>query len=66
MKVFIVDRTDEIQWTEDYKMIVIADDEKHAERRARLSSEDFKKATLKITEVDLSKEQVIATENTGA
>ncbi len=66
MKVFIVERTDKIGWTEDYLMVVVAIDEKHAERKARISSDDFRKASIKITEVDLSKEQVIATENTGA
>ena len=55
MKVFIIDRTDKISWTQDYRMVVVADDKLHAERRARLSSEDFKKVPLKITEVDLSK-----------
>ena len=32
-------------WCQDYAMVVVAEDEKHAERKARWSSDDFRKAT---------------------
>jgi len=47
-------------------MAVLATDELHAERMARWSSEDFKKAKLKVTEVDITKEQMIMKANTGS
>ena len=30
-------------WCQDYAMVIIAEDERHAERKARVSSDDFKK-----------------------
>lgn len=65
MKVFKIDRTDYIDYCEDISMIVVAQDTLHAERRARLSSTDFKKAPLKVTEVDLETEACILKENRG-
>ena len=66
MKVFRVDKKDKISWCMDYSMIVIAEDELHAERCARLNSDDFKKAKLKVTEINLDTEQCILVANTGA
>ena len=37
----------------DYKAVVISEDELHAERYARLNIDDFRKAKLKVTEVNL-------------
>ena len=66
MKVFLV-RRGYATWCEDYAMIVIAEDEKHAERRARLSSDDFKKCQdISIEEIDLSEEQCVLRANVGA
>ena len=65
MKVFSVGRTDKISWCQDYKMIVVAENQLCAERAARLRSEDFKKAPLKVIEIDLNKEAVVSIENTG-
>lgn len=66
MNVYIVERIDKISWIQDYKAIVISVDEKHAERYARWNIQDFKKAKLKITKVNLETEQIISIENTGA
>lgn len=61
MNVYKVERTDyELGSGEDYEMIIIAEDKKHAERRARWSSYDFKNSkNLKITEIPLDEERVI-------
>ena len=45
---------------------VIAKDELHAERCARLNSDDFKKAKLEVTEINLDTEQCVLVANTGA
>ena len=66
MKVFRVDKKDKISWCMDYSMIVIAEDELHAERCARLNSDDFKKAKLKVTEINLYTEQCVLVANMGA
>ena len=66
MKVYKIDRTDKISWAQDYSMIVVAQDALHAEKCARMSSEDFIKAPLKVEEIDLTKERCIMKENTGA
>ena len=66
MKVFRVDKKDRISWCMDYSMIVIAEDELHAERCARLNSDDFKKAKLEVTEINLDTEQCVLVANTGA
>lgn len=66
MKVFKVDKKDKISWCMDYSMVVIAKDELHAEKCARLNSDDFKKAKLKVTEINLDMEQCVLVANTGA
>ena len=67
MNVYLVRRTDEVGWFEDIEMIVIAEDDLHAERRARWSSRDFKKAkNLSIKKIDISKEQAVLISNKGA
>lgn len=67
MNIYLVERTEKITWVEDYAMVVIAEDEKHAERRARWSSRDFKKAkNLSIKKIDISKEQSVLISNMGA
>ena len=48
-------------------MGVIAVDERHAERKARVSSDDFKKCQeITITEIDMNEEQCVLRANTGA
>ena len=66
MKVFRVNKKDKISWCMDYSMIVIAKDELHAERCARVNSDDFKKAKLEVTEINLDTEQCVLVANTGA
>lgn len=66
MRVFRVDKKDKISWCMDYSMIIIAKDELHAERCARLNSNDFKKAKLEVTEINLDTEQCVLVANTGA
>lgn len=52
----------DVDYFEDYAIVVIAEDRRHAERRARWSSDDFRKAkNLEITKIDLSHEQVVLT-----
>ena len=66
MKVFRVNKKDKISWCMDYSMVIIAKDELHAERCARLNSDDFKKAKLEVTEINLDTEQCVLVANTGA
>lgn len=54
------------EWCQDYAMVVVAEDEKHAERKARWSSDDFKKATgIGVEKINLDQEQTILIANTG-
>lgn len=54
-------------WCQDYAMVVVAEDEKHAERKARWSSDDFRKATdVVVQKINLDQEQVVLIANTGA
>ena len=67
MNVYLVERKDYVNWCEDYAMVVVAEDKRHAERRARWESGSFKDSKdIKITEVSLEKEDVIIVANTGA
>lgn len=67
LKLFIVKRTECISYCEDDEMVVIAKDILHAERRARLSSDDFKKAkNLLVEEINMEKERYVLISNTGA
>ena len=66
MKVYLVKRP-VIEWYQDYAMVIIAEDERHAERKARVSSDDFKKCQeITITEIDMNEEQCVLIANTGA
>lgn len=54
-------------WCQDYAMVVVAEDEKHAERKARWSSDDFKTATkIVVQKINLDQEQTVLIANTGA
>lgn len=66
MDCFLVERVNNIRYAEDYAMVVIAKDELHAERKARIESEDFEKSKLKVTKIDMNEESVVLTANTGA
>ena len=66
MKAYLVEQP-AIDWCQDYAMVIIAEDERHAERKARVSSDDFKKCQeITITEIDMNEEQCVLTANTGA
>lgn len=66
MKAYLVERP-AIDWCQDYKMVIIAEDELHAERKARISSDDFKKCKeITVTEIDMNVEQCVLIANTGA
>ena len=66
MKVYLVERPAH-EWCQDYAMVIIAEDELHAERKARLSSDDFKKCQeITITEIDMNEEQCVLIVDTGA
>lgn len=67
MKVFVIDRKDCYSWCDNYKAVVVAEDELHAERHARWKISGFKKAKLEVTEIDLEAgEQILSVENVGA
>lgn len=66
MKVFVIDRTDDYTYCDDYKAVVVAEDALHAEKYARLNIVQFRKAKLKVTEISLDTEQILSIENTGA
>jgi hypothetical protein len=65
MKLYLITRP--ATWCEDDAIVVVAEDKLHAERRARLSSDYFRKEKdIKIKEINLDKEQVVLTSNIGA
>lgn len=66
MNVYVIDRMDKYSYCDDYKAVVVAEDEFHAEKLARLKCLDWKKAKLKVTKVDLTQEAILAKENVGA
>lgn len=63
MKVYLVTNRDSEIWFVSYvdcKMVVVAEDELHAERCARCNSNDFKRAKkIEVKEIDLYEEGVI-------
>lgn len=67
MNVYLVELpVGEYTYGDDYAMVVIAEDERHAERKARWSSYDFKKAKkINISQVNLNKETVVLKANVG-
>lgn len=66
MKVFVIDRTDDYTYCDDYKAVVVAEDALHAEKYARLNIDGFKKSKLKVTEISLDTERILSVENVGA
>lgn len=56
----------EYSWGDDYAMVIVAEDELHAERKARWSSDNFKKAkNINISKVNLDIEATILKANAG-
>ena len=68
MKVYLVNNKNKLNWCMDFAMVVVAEDEIHAEECARCNSYDFKNAKLEVIEIDTSdcNERVILKANTGA
>lgn len=66
-KVFIVTHSEKFMYCQDIRMVVIASDAERAEAIARQKSDDFKNAKeVTAEEIDMSYEQVVLVENTGA
>ena len=67
MNVYLVELpVGDYTYGDDYAMVVIAEDERHAERKARWSSYNFKKAKkINITQINLNEEAVILKANVG-
>ncbi len=56
----------EYTYGDDYAMVIVAEDELHAERKARWSSYNFRQAKkINISQVNLDEEAVILTANVG-
>lgn len=67
MNVYIAELpVEDYTYGDDYAMVVIAKDELHAERKARWSSGNFKKAKkINISQVSLDTEAIILKANVG-
>jgi hypothetical protein len=67
MNVYLVELpVGEYSWGDDYAMVIVAEDELHAERKARWSSYNFKEAkNINISQVNLNEEAVVLTANVG-
>lgn len=66
MKAYLVEQPTS-GWCQDCAIVIITEDERHAERKARVSSDDFKKCQeIIITEIDMNEEQCVLIANTGA
>lgn len=68
MNVYLITRNkDNISWCEDDGLVVVAKDELHAERLARIKSDDFAKShNIEIKQINLDTEQLVLVSNTGA
>jgi hypothetical protein len=60
MKCFAVTRMENADWGDITKVVVVAKDEKHAERLARITFDDLRKTRLKVEEVNIESEKVLA------
>jgi len=68
MKLFIVSRK-RPDWCEDYAIVVVAKDELHAERCARVNSGSFEKelkSNITIEEIKMDYEKCVLKANTGS
>ena len=68
MNVYLVELPNgEYSWGDDYAMVIVAEDELHAERKARWSSYNFKQAKkINISQVNLNEEATILKANVEA
>lgn len=67
MNVYLVELPNgEYTYGDDYAMVIVAKDELHAERKARWSSYNFKKAkNINISQVSLDTEATVLKANVG-
>ena len=67
MNVYLVELpVGDYTYGDDYAMVIIAEDELHAERKARWSSYNFEQAKkINISKVNLDEEAVVLTANAG-
>lgn len=67
MNVYLVELpVGEYTYADDYAMVIVAEDERHAERKARWSSDSFKQAKkIDISQVNLDTEATILKANVG-
>lgn len=67
MNVYLAELPDgEYTYGDDYAMVIVAEDELHAERKARWSSYNFKEAkNINISLVNLNEEAVVLKANVG-
>jgi len=66
MKLFLVECVKHIDsYGEDYMAVVVAEDEKSAEKLARQSSLDFRKSKLKVREVPMSEASCVLVASKG-
>lgn len=68
MNVYLVELpVGKYSWGDDYAMVIVAEDELHAERKARWSSDSFKQAKkINISQVNLDEEAVVLKANIGS
>lgn len=59
LDIFLVTRMENGSWGDTIQMTIVAKDEKHAERKARITNSDLKKTKLKVDKIDLTQERVI-------
>lgn len=60
MKLFKIIRLEEGSWGDTKEVVVLADDPKRAERKARTAFDDLKKVKLKVEPIEPSEEKIIA------
>ena len=67
MNIYLVELpVGEYTYGDDYAIVIVAEDERHAERRARWSSDSFKRAKrIDISQINLDTESVILKANVG-
>ena len=67
MNVYLVELPNgEYTYGDDYAMVIVAEDKLHAERKARWSSSNFKKAKkINISQISLDNEACILKANVG-
>ena len=67
MNVYLVELpVGDYTYGDDYAMVIVAEDELHAERKARWSSYNFKQSKkINVSQISLDKETVVLKANVG-